>query len=155
MKEGSQSTTKLHSNSQNAFAVDLYRQVSQQKGNLLLSPFSIRECLRMAYVGSCGPTKTQMADVLHLDTSLGALLGSERTRTLQEEGVQLSVANALWAQIGIKILPEFLALVHRECGGEFDEADFANAPEEARRVINNWVARKTGQMIPKILELLN
>ena len=50
----------------NAFAVDLYSQLSAQPGNLFFSPESISTAFAMAYAGAHGQTATEMADTLHL-----------------------------------------------------------------------------------------
>ena len=49
----------------NAFAVDLYAQLSKQPGNLFFSPESISTAFGMAYAGARGPTATQMENVFH------------------------------------------------------------------------------------------
>ena len=47
------------------FALDLYQQVKEMKGNLFFSPYSISMALSMVYAGARGNTKTQMAQTLH------------------------------------------------------------------------------------------
>ena len=84
----------------NAFALDLYKNLAKEPGNLVVSPFSIDTALAMSYAGARGETARQMAGVLHLpagDTNVHAgfstlLKDLKDTNTL---GCQLVMANAL------------------------------------------------------------
>jgi len=65
----------------NAFAVDLYGQLSTTPGNLFFSPASVTSAFAMAYAGARGTTATEMASTLHfalppdhLHPAMGALL---------------------------------------------------------------------------------
>src|ERR1700744_1768861 len=49
----------------NAFAVDLYGRLREQKGNLFFSPESISTAFAMADAGARGETAAQMAGVFH------------------------------------------------------------------------------------------
>ena len=49
----------------NAFALDLYRTLSKEDGNLFYSPYSISLAMAMAYAGARGETATQFAETLH------------------------------------------------------------------------------------------
>ena len=49
----------------NAFAFDLYRQLSKREGNLIFSPYSISTALAMTYAGARGKTAEEMARGLH------------------------------------------------------------------------------------------
>lgn len=102
----------------NAFAVDLYQQLSQGNGNLFFSPESISTALAMAYAGARGETAAEMAKTLHftlpaaqLQPAMGALL---RDLNAAHPGYQLNVANALWAQEGYKVLDHFLELLRMD-----------------------------------------
>jgi len=53
------------SESSNAFAYDLYRQVIEDGENTLFSPYSISVALGMTYGGSAGETREQMRRVMH------------------------------------------------------------------------------------------
>ncbi len=70
----------------NAFALDLYSQLSNQdktdevQSNLFFSPYSISTALAMTYAGAKGQTAQQMASVLHFNnmqpSELSVILGS-------------------------------------------------------------------------------
>src|SRR6266545_2378026 len=48
-----------------AFAVDLYRALAREPGNIVLSPYSVAVALAMTRAGAAGETKRQMDAVLH------------------------------------------------------------------------------------------
>src|SRR5947209_4175344 len=51
----------------NEFAFDLYNRLSQKKGNIVFSPYSISSALAMTYGGARGRTAEEIARVLHFD----------------------------------------------------------------------------------------
>ena len=101
------------------FALDLYRELKDTKGNIFFSPYSISTALAMTYAGAREDTAKQMADVLHftLDqqelhpafAKLEALLNA-----IQSQGnIQLNVANSLWPQKGYPFPKEYLNLAKK------------------------------------------
>jgi serpin B len=140
----------------NAFAVELYRRLSEAKGNLFFSPESVSISLAMTYAGARGETARQMAETLHftlpqarLQPAMAALL-----RTLNAVGkgnYQLSLANALWVQKDYALLPTFSKLVKNSYGAALNPADFCHHSEDARSNINLWAKRQTAN---KIIDLI-
>jgi len=141
----------------NAFALDLYSQLKTTPGNLFFSPYSIPTALAMTYAGARGETEKQMSRVLHFDKGQNHLHSAfgELQRQLGEagkqKGIELSVANALWAQKGHPFLPDFLKLAQGEYQASVKQADFKTGAEAARGEINHWVAKKTKDKIQDIL----
>jgi serine protease inhibitor len=140
----------------NAFAVALYSQLREQRGNLFFSPESISTALAMAYAGARGDTATQMAKTLHftlpperLHPAMGALLSDLNGA---HDGYQLSVANALWAQHGYTFLDDFLNLMKDDYEAGLNQVDFKGATEAARLTINRWVEQKTQDKITDLLQ---
>jgi serpin B len=141
----------------NAFALDLYAQLSNEKGNLFFSPYSISSALAMTYAGARGETAEQMASTLHfslpqdkLHSGFSALvqhLNAQDKKRLYE----LTVANALWAQKGLNFLPEFVILTESKYGAGPKELDFAQETEKARQTINAWVEKKTKDKIRELI----
>ncbi|UCH93161.1 MAG: serpin family protein [Candidatus Aminicenantes bacterium] len=141
-----------------AFALDLYQELKDARGNIFFSPYSISTALAMTYAGARGNTAKQMADVLHftLDQNelhpafarLEALLNEVQTRG----DLQLHVANSLWPQEGYPFLKEYLALVKKHYGVAITPLDYQGAAEEARKIINQWVEEKTKDRIKNLIQ---
>jgi serpin B len=139
----------------NAFAVDLYRQLRKQDGNLFFSPESISTAFAMAYAGARGATASEMAATFHftlppdkLHPAMGALLASLNA---PHAGYQLRVADALWAEKDYTFLDDFLKLTSTAYGANFYPLEFKSATEAARSFINQWVEQKTEDKIKDLL----
>jgi serpin B len=129
-----------------AFAVALYRDLAGQPNGLFFSPSSITAALAMTAAGARSETAAELAAALYLrlppnrlHPALGRMLGALRG----ESGVELATANALWAQAGYALRPEYLALVRETYGAALEEVDFEGAAEAARERINAWVDAQT------------
>jgi len=139
------------------FALDLYGQLKASPGNLFFSPYSISTALAMTYAGAHGDTEKQMSQVLHFETLQGQahFSFSELQRQLKEagaqQGIQLDIANALWAQKGHPFLFAFLNVAKDEYQANINQADFISGAEAARGEINQWVSRQTKDKIQDIL----
>lgn len=140
----------------NAFALDLYKQLAEKEGNLFFSPFSISSALAMTYAGAREETARQMAEVMHFSLVPGKLhpAFSELTGMFNARGkdYQLSVANALWGQVDYEFLPDFIGITNKYYGAGFKEVDYVRARERARQTINEWVEGKTNGKIRDILQ---
>lgn len=142
-------------NGSNAFAVDLYAQLSGQPGNLFFSPESISTAFGMAYAGARGQTATQMANVFHftlppdrLHPAMGALLAGMNA---QHKGYELHVADALWAQQDASFESNYLKLVQSDYGAGFHRVNFKVSPESVRATINAWIEKQTNGKIRDLL----
>ena len=141
-----------------AFAVDLYAKLKAEEGNLFFSPYSISTALAMTYAGARGKTQEQMSKVLHFGPDAEALhaafgrLGARLNAVQKRGGVELSVANALWAQKDYRFLTAFLDLTKKHYGAAPEQVDFRRAAEAARRKINAWVERRTKNKIRELIK---
>jgi serpin B len=138
----------------NAFAVDLYKQLSAGEGNLFFSPLSLATALSMTQAGADGATAEEMAKVLHLEPGAEADFGALLKQLVVKEdkySIRLSVANALWLQQGEDFLDPFLQTAENEYGAGALNVDFRKSPEKARQQINAWVAERTQNGIPDLL----
>lgn len=158
--------------------MDLYAELKGGPGNLFFSPFSISTCLAMAYAGTRGETEAQMSRVLHFGRDQAQFHGSfgEILRQLREmdiplvlkrlpgmkdagcrpqfepvPGLQLDMANALWAQAGQGFREEFLQIAATAYQAHIKHADFWHSLDAAFAKINDWVAEKTHDKIQNIL----
>lgn len=143
----------------NAFALDAYRRLADEEGNLVLAPTSVHTALAMAYVGSRGQTAEQLEAALHLRGLEPAevhqgfrrlLLGAAPPPEAQAP-YELAVANALWGDEGYRYDEAYLRTVPETFLGEFQAVDFAGRPDAAAARINEWVAARTQQRIRRLL----
>lgn len=143
-------------NGNTAFAIELYRQLSDKPGNVLFSPYSISVALAMTYAGARRDTEQQMAHTLHFTLERDRLHPAftalqERLSVVQQAGqVKLGIANSIWPQERYPFLPEFIATLKDCYGVEITPLDYGRA-EEARAIINGWVEAKTERKITELL----
>jgi len=146
-----------------AFAFDLYQTLRGEEGNLFFSPYSISLALAMTYAGARGETEQQMADTLrftlpqdrlHPAFNMVDLELSSRGEDVDEqlgEAFRLNIANSIWGQRGYDFLPEFLDVLALNYGAGLRLVDYVEAPEEARRIINQWVSDQTEEKIKDLI----
>lgn len=146
----------------NAFAFDLYRELSAASGNLFYSPHSISSALAMTYAGARGTTAQQMAQALHFDlpgdrlhpafNSLDLELANrgQGAKGQDGKGFRLRTVNALWGQKGYEFLPTFLDALATNYGAGMRIVDFAQS-ESARQTINQWVSDQTENRIKDLI----
>jgi len=96
-----------------------------------------------------------MADVLHYDLAPDRLHQSfselNKAFNAGGAGYRLSVANALWSQVGLRFLPEYISVAEKHYDAGLREVDFVFHTEEARSIINRWVEARTEN---KIVDLI-
>jgi serpin B len=143
----------VHGNT--TFALDLYSRLKATPGNLFVSPFSISTCLALAYGGARGETAAQMGKVLHFpNADPHAAFGElqrQMTEAMKPMGVQLDIANALWAQQGYSFNPAFIELAQNQYRANIRQIDFMTQAEAAAGEINKWVSEKTRGKIERVL----
>jgi len=134
------------------FAVQLYRELSTDEGNLFFSPYSISSALAMTYAGARGNTAKEMAGVLHFNLGQTELhsafknLSKELTATARKSGQKLNIANAL-VLTGGNVSGDFKSILK----GNYDAEIFSGGLD----VVNGWVRKKTEGKIEQILEELS
>ena len=153
-----------------AFALDMYQAIREQQGNLFFSPYSISQALAMTYAGARGKTEQEMASTMHfnlpqaqlhpafnaLDQALashgkvGSSPAGSEVADNHPSGLELAIANALWAQQGMPVERDFLDTLARNYGSGVQLLDFAKS-EGARRTINAWVSDQTKKRIDELL----
>lgn len=145
--------------SNNLFAVDLFKQIQSASDNLIFSPYSIGTVLAMIYTGSGGKTLAEMSEVLYfpppelLDpVESGMRKSLQATDTMQ--GTDFRLANAIWAQDNFSFLPDYLGRVEKLYDAPCTLMDFVNTSnrEESRKKINHWVEDKTNNRIPDLIQ---
>jgi len=140
----------------NRFAFDLYAHLAATSvgENVCFSPFSISAALSMLYAGARGETAEQIRNVLRCDPSTKiepARLQDAYGKPLLPKSMPFRMANALWAHDGYPIRAEYAALLRDKHDAEIRSVDFVEDREPTRRIINDWVSRKTNGLIAELL----
>lgn len=146
----------------NEFAVKLYQKLAEEEGNLIFSPYSIFQAFLMTYAGANAETKAEIAKTLDIDLDDGDMVHqwmnalNLRLTTRPEfadpeaQPLEFNVANALWAQQGEHFEQAFLDKLAANYDAGLKLVDFANA-EDARQLINLWVAAQTNDKIKNLI----
>jgi len=145
------------------FAFDLLGELSAGGENVFFSPYSVSSALAMTYAGARGSTESQMADVLHFDPmgqavhpvfnwlDLQLAERAEVSPPFEGDGLELSIANAVWGQKGHGFLQEYLDTLAVSYGAGLRLIDFAGDPDGSRVAINDWVSEETEGRIEDLL----
>ncbi len=108
----------------------------------------------MVYEGSEGETRSEIRNALNLP------MNNTETRTHYREihqslnnetEYELNEANSLWHQRNYPITQNYTETIQNQYGGKITPLDFTNK-QKAKERINNWVANKTKNKIPELLE---
>ena len=142
----------------NRFAFDLLNTLGHSDttgGNLFISPISITQAVGLLYAGSSGETKAQIATALHWENTTDSSFRGNSLALLQSlnssaQGVDLRIANALWAQSGRPFSTRFRDTAAKYFLAEAKEVDF-DKPSIASAQINHWVSTKTEGNIPQLV----
>ena len=142
----------------NDFAMDLYAKIRNDPGqankNIFFSPFSVSTALALIYAGARGNTKSQMGNVLNLDSIDNVDDGfRELLETFNDTATEytLNVVNALFRRKKHPFLQTYLDLASQSYHSLLRSMDFVKTSELSRIRINRWVANTTNK---KILNLL-
>ena len=148
--------------SDNAFGLELFSQVAantEKNKNTTVSPLSVSLALAMTYNGARGETKTEMEKAMKLsgltteqiNNSHKALVAALKS---YDPAVVLEIADAIFFGKGLTIEPDFVT-TNMEFYDAKVEALQLNSPIEALKTINDWVAQKTHNKIPTILNQID
>jgi serine protease inhibitor len=138
------------------FSLNLFRSVAGEAAetNVFISPASAAFALAMASSGASGETWTAMSRSLGVWPMSHVALGDENAVELSslasQSGVQLRIANSIWASDASPFLPQFLADARRLYHAEVTSLTL-HGPVAQRR-INDWVSTATSGRISDILD---
>lgn len=140
-----------------AFGFKLFKELIHQdrESNVFISPLSVSTALAMTYNGAAGRTQKAMAETLELQGMSLARLNKANTMLADslidpESGVELNLANSLWADKNVRFKTGFLDNTQ-----EFYEAEIRNLDLSQPRsieVINDWINTKTEGKINKVVD---
>jgi serpin B len=121
-------------------AINLYRELGKNTGNLFFSPLSISSALAMAYAGARGDTAEQMKATLHFTLEEPALnsafrsLDQKLTETAKKSDQKLTIGNAL-VLTGGNVSETYRKILTTYYSAEIFRGDLG--------AVNAWVKRKT------------
>ncbi len=146
--------------SDQAFAFDFFANVfnEEQKGddeNFMISPFSMSMALAMTWNGSANDTKLAMQNTLGFkgwtdDEVNGYFKKLKDAFQKTDPTTKLSIANSIWTNQNVKILPDFITLNKTYYNATVESVDFANSATVGR--INKWAADNTNGLIENVIE---
>lgn len=153
------------------FAYDLFQLFRKStKENIFYSPFSITSALAMTYLGSQKHTASEIQKALHFNEVIENTKGGAATTAQVEksgnvhqqfqklltelnkptDAYKLSLANRLYGEKKFQFLQEYLDNVKKFYLARVESADFVNAAEENRKMINSWVESQTNEKIKNL-----
>jgi serine protease inhibitor len=141
----------------NGFAFDILRETvaRAEESNIFLSPLSASMALGMTMNGAVDETYDGMRRALGFgDLDRAGINASYRglidlLRGL-DRGVEMRVANSIWAADGFTFHQTFFDEAKRYFDAEVATLDFGSPAAVA--TINEWAARNTNNRIPKVLD---
>ncbi|KAM4026596.1 serpin B3-like [Anomaloglossus baeobatrachus] len=149
------------SKSVHKFSYDLLKEIlkSEQKKNIIYSPFSIVIALKMVMSGANGQTKSQMEKVLHLLQECPSLKECEEELQSDIKGLlsnqkdkkyELNIVNGLFGEKTFTFLDQYVQLLKKEYNAELQTVDFKKNADPERQKINEWVKCLTNGKITNL-----
>ncbi len=129
----------------------LAAQLGREPGNFVASPASVVLGLAMAREGARGETAEAFDRVLGKDARSVARTLLANVARLTSGGPELAIANRLFGDRALELLPAFLEITKRDYGAGIELVEFCAAAESARVHINAWVAEATRHKIRELL----
>jgi len=140
----------------NQFCFDFFKKLADDENNspnIFYSPYSVFTALAMTYEGARNNTAVEMGNVLHIkqdNESFHEYMQSLYNHLNYNDEYNISTANALWPDVGFTMLDKYVNIIKTYYGGNASEVEYAN-PEEAARVINEWVENQTNNLIKDLV----
>jgi len=158
------------------FSIALFHELKKiDPGNLFFSPYSIATALTLVHAGASGRTAEEIETALGRPGAGDGLIewagklsrelstrsqptAFEKNQMAHVEGApadafgcHLSTANAIWYQTGYPIEASYVETLRGRLGADVGDVDFATAPDDAVRIVNEWAAKATRDRIKEVL----
>lgn len=144
----------------NSFAFEFVNKVhfSTSDDNYMVSPLSLSLALGMAYNGSATTTADAFQQVMHFENLTKDEINEFYQRLItylasETNGSVMEIANSIWIEQTFPVKQNFITLNQNTFGARLQNLDFSN--QQSVTTINNWVAEKTHNKIPFILESIS
>jgi serpin B len=144
----------------NKFAFDLFKKVYNEeiKENLMISPVSLSLAMGMTYNGAEKETKIAFENTLNYTEFIPAEINNLNKEIIYNlsdnaSGTIFEVANSIWTEKAFPVKDKFINTNKAFYNAEVQNLDFSDG--NSLNIINNWVADKTYQKIPTIIDELS
>ncbi len=143
----------------NAMGLHILQQMGAKEkadgSNLLISPYSIAAAIGMAYNGSVGETRREMAEVmgwsgLEMDQVNASQAALQQLLTHPGKGIEIGIANSMWTKEGIPVEENYQTTIQQTYEAEIRTLN--GQPAQAKEEINQWVKQHTEGMIPNLMQ---
>ncbi|MDD3727100.1 MAG: serpin family protein [Dysgonamonadaceae bacterium] len=137
------------------FSNVFYEEKNDENKNFMVSPFSLSMALAMTWNGSANETKSAIQNTLKLGDMSDKEV-NEYFKKLKESfektdpSTKLAIANSIWTNKNIEILPEFVSLNKNYFNSTVEAVDFGDPTAKDR--INKWADENTNGLIKDVIE---
>lgn len=140
------------------FSWKIFKQSSENSGNIMVSPLSVYIALAMTQNGADGQTKADMKSTLGAGEIPEDDLNKELKKLMSylnsdDESIDLTVANSIWYRKGFEADEGFLRKNADYYSAALKSLDFTE--KGAPDTINRWVSDATNGTIDKIVSQIN
>lgn len=124
--------------------------------NAVVSPLSLAAALDLIAIGGDDPIRIVVAEATGIGSSAEdqtptlAHWDRQLTSLAHSAGIELELANAVWADSSASLAPEYAQAALRDAGAPTARIDLAS--ESAVTAINDWAGRATRGHIPMLLD---
>ena len=135
------------------FSTNLYNVLSDEEGNLVMSPISISAGMAMLSTGAEGKTLQQIKTGFFFPSYDTLQRGYEDIipALRSTDNFTLEVANTVFVQKDFSVIPEFQQILNKSFHASIQMVDFMGDTQEAVKMINNWVEKMTRERIKDIV----
>ena len=135
----------------NEFAIDFYREISNNTKNQFFSPLSMYTAFSMLYEGARENTAAELQDVFHFepDKNIRVNQTSQMISSINRDDPDavLELANAMWVESGFGLNPAYVDTIRHTYAAHIEQLPLATSTD----IINQWASEKTREKIPKVL----
>ncbi|XP_054709639.1 intracellular coagulation inhibitor 1-like [Uloborus diversus] len=144
--------------SSNSLGLEILR-VFSSSNNAFISPISISMIIGLIYSGAYGNTAKEIAQAMQFPSMIHPafknildVMKPQESIKSSNVGYTLEIANAMLVDESFSVLPSYKELSRKYFDAAADSVSFSLHPDVAVEAVNGWVAWKTHNKIPKVLE---
>ncbi len=138
----------------NKFAIDFYRQISDNHENIFFSPVSMYVAFSILYEGAGENTAQEMQDVFGFEPDRDVRQNSTShfisSINRDDPHIELNTANALWIADWFESYDSYISVARETYLSTAEKVDFLDADDGINK-INQWASDNTNGKIEKII----